>query len=452
MKAFIIAGVSSGTGKTSISIGITKALTDNGLKVQTFKVGPDYLDPTWLKAASKNECYNLDVFMTSEEYVKELFYEKTKNVDVALIEGVMGLYDGADSRSIYGSTAHISKLLSLPVILVVDAGGLSNSIAAIVKGYQNLENIWIVGIIANFCGSEYHAKLLQETLNFYGLPSLIGYLKKNQLPKLPQRHLGIYAYHLNEENQEILNQLGSSIRESIDINHLLSLPEIETKQNTKKISLNLLPKKHILIAYDDAFYFYYPDNLYYLKELGFKVLEFSPLKDQTITKQIDMLYIGGGYPELYAETLEKNHLTKESIYKFYQQNGYIYAECGGLMYLSKFLEAEDQKYAMVGIFNFSTRMLKNRKVLGYRIIKLKEDCFIGNKEMELKGHEFHYSEIVRQEESYNTIYQVYNRKRDFIHLEGYQNHHVIASYIHLHFYSNSECFKNFITQTMEVQK
>jgi len=452
MKAFIIAGVSSGTGKTSISIGITKALTDNGLKVQTFKVGPDYLDPTWLKAASKNECYNLDVFMTSEEYVKELFYEKTKNVDVALIEGVMGLYDSADSRSIYGSTAHISKLLSLPVILVVDVGGLSNSIAAIVKGYQNLENIWIVGVIANFCGSEYHAKLLQETLNFYGLPSLIGYLKKNQLPKLPQRHLGIYAYHLNQENQEILNQLGSSIRESIDINHLLSLPEIETKQNTKKISLNLLPKKHILIAYDEAFYFYYPDNLYYLKELGFKVLEFSPLKDQTITKQIDMLYIGGGYPELYAETLEKNHLTRESIYKFYQQNGYIYAECGGLMYLSKFLEAEDQKYAMVGIFNFSTRMLKNRKVLGYRIIKLKEDCFIGNKEMELKGHEFHYSEIVRQEESYNTIYQVYNRKRDFINLEGYQNHHVIASYIHLHFYSNSECFKNFITQTMEVQK
>jgi len=451
MKAFIIAGVSSGTGKTSISIGITKALTDNGWNVQTFKVGPDYLDPTWLKAASKKECYNLDVFMTSEDYVKELFYEQTKNADVVLIEGVMGLYDGADSRSIYGSTAHISKLLSLPVILVVDAGGLSNSIAAIVKGYHDLENIWIVGVIANFCGSEYHAKLLDEALNYYRLPSLIGYLKKNQLPKLPERHLGIYAYHLNKENEEILIQLGNSIRENIDLNQLISLPEIETKQNTKKIFLNLLPKKHILIAYDDAFYFYYPDNLYYLKELGFKVLEFSPLKDQTISKQIDMLYIGGGYPELYAETLEKNYKTKSSIYEFYNQNGYIYAECGGLMYLSQYLETDNQKHTMVGIFNFSTRMLKSRKTLGYRVIKLKEDCFIGNKDMELRGHEFHYSEMIHIPKSIHTIYEVYNRKKDYIHNEGFKINNVIASYIHLHFYSNSECFKNFFKQTMEVQ-
>lgn len=453
MKAFIIAGVSSGTGKTSISIGITKALTDYGYNVQTFKVGPDYLDPTWLKAASKRECYNLDTFMTDEEYVKSLFYKKTKNCDISIIEGVMGLYDGADSKSIYGSTAHIAKLLNLSVILVVDAGGLSNSIAAIVKGFIELENISIIGIIANFCGSEYHAQLLDETLKYYNLPSLIGYLKKNQLPKLPERHLGIYAFHLNSENSFLLNQLGDIMKQNINLNKLLNLLNDfnfnkKTNFNNKNISIQIKNKIQLSIAYDDAFYFYYPDNLYYLKELGFQIKEFSPLKNHEIPKDTKFLYIGGGYPEQYAKQLEENHHSKKSIYEYYKNNGYIYAECGGLMYLSQYLEISDHKYKMIGIFEFSTKMLEKRKVLGYRIIKLKENCFLGNKGMELRGHEFHYSEIINPDK--NCIYEVYNRKKDYIYNEGYKKNHVIASYIHLHFYSNKNCFNNLINKNQEV--
>jgi cobyrinic acid a,c-diamide synthase len=441
MKAFIIAGTSSNVGKTSISIGITKALTDFGYKVQTFKVGPDYLDPTWLKAASKKDCFNLDVFMTSEDYVQTLFYEKSKDVDISIIEGVMGLYDGADSKSIYGSTAHIAKLLNLPVILVIDAGGLSNSIAAIVKGFKDLEDINIIGIIANFCGSDYHAQLLEEALKNYHLPNLIGYLKKEQLPHLPQRHLGIYAFHLNEENSNILNQLGDVIKESIPLkNFINTLEDIPIKQSNKfKIYINKNYKKQLTIAYDDAFYFYYPDNLYFLRELGFRIKEFSPLKDEELPKDTYFLYIGGGYPELFAEKLERNHTTKNSVYQFYQNNGFIYAECGGLMFLSQSLECNNKEFKMIGIFSFKTKMLEKRKALGYRIIKIKENCFLGRKDIELRGHEFHYSEILNSNES--CLYEVYNRRKEFIHYEGYNKKNTIASYIHLHFYSNTECFK-----------
>ena len=438
-NTFLIAGVQSGVGKTSITLGLVKALTRKGFQVQTFKVGPDYLDPTWLSRASNKACYNLDTFMTTPEYVSALFHRASMGVDINIIEGVMGLYDGADVTSIQGSTADISILLNVPILLIVDAKGMAGSIAAMVKGYLKLDNrVRIAGVIANNCGSKGHAELLAKALDHYKLPKLIGYVLKEALPALPERHLGLYASHLFPKAEEILNKLASGVSETIDLSSLL--PSRLTSHLTRKIKAvqkRKTVKVRIAIAKDEAFYFYYPDNLSLLEDAGAEIVSFSPLKDQVLPQNISMIYLGGGYPEAWAKELSKNDSMIKSIQNFAQKH-HIYAECGGLMYLSKGLRVASKVYRFCSILPTFTEMLTKSKVLGYRITTLQKDCLLGPKNSILRGHEFHYSRLTDESllKTWYTTYKITNSRKSIQAKEGYAHGKTLCSYVHQHFASN----------------
>ena len=441
MKRLIIAGTGSGVGKTSLTLGIIRQLRDRGLKVVSFKCGPDYLDPSWHRIASGEECYNLDGWMTDKNYVVSLFDRVSRDYDIAIIEGVMGLFDGASPTSLDGSTAQIAQWLNAPVILVCNSHGTARSLAAAVKGYDSLENqISIDGVIANFCGSEGHARILKEALESEKLAPLTGWLKRDSLPELPSRHLGLHSADQVSNAEQSISKISNALSETIDFDMLLEIAD--RPWQTKDIQS--LPNKRsdfkIGIAWDEAFQFYYPDNLEIMRAAGFELELFSPLRD-TQTPECDLLYFGGGYPEVYAEELATNESMLKSIQQYVLSKKCIYAECGGLMYLSKFVKTVDgDKHPMAAVLPFATEMLTKRKMLGYITTSFESDCFFGKKGDTLRGHEFHYSQIIEERsENWQKVYSLQGRRKGSkARAEGFFNTYILASYVHQHFASNPQ--------------
>ncbi len=462
----MIAATSSGAGKTSICIGLVASLLQRGLSVQTFKIGPDFLDPFWLSAASQKKCYNLDSFMSDKKYVSKLFQEKSKNADVVLVEGVMGLFDGVSPIKSEGSSAEIARLLKLPVVLIIDVSGMARSIAPIVKGFTMFEEgVHIIGVIANFCGSSKHSDLLAKSLSAEGLPPLIGHLERDSLPLLRKRHLGLVPIEERYESaQEQIQEAASACSSLIDIDLLLKLTELpscsndttkDTSKDTSIITKEITKEERkplfsqnvkLGIAYDQAFCFYYPDNLEVFRLLGIELVFFSPLGDDSLPKDLDAIFLGGGYPELYASRLSSNQKLLEDIRSFAEEK-VVYAECGGLMYLSRSICLGEETLAMASVLPFSTRMLKRHKRLGYVQVELIDDCFWGCSSTRLRGHEFHYSEII--ETSPNTDewispYMLYRPRLDIREKEGFWNGRVLASYVHLLLAPKPEIVQNLI--------
>jgi cobyrinic acid a,c-diamide synthase len=445
----VIAGTQSGVGKTTLTLGLVAALNRRGLRVQTFKVGPDYLDPTYLALASGRPCYNLDGWMTREDYVRDLFCRVSAEADIALIEGVMGLFDGADPAGLGGSTAEISRWLEAPVALVANAHGAGRSFAATVHGFATfIPEIQVAGVIANRTGSDRHAEGLSASLAAAALPPLLGAVKRGALPELPSRHLGLVTADAARLTQAILNQLADAVEASVSLDSIMavarSAPPLALVPSQEPPSASPA-KVRLGIARDEAFHFYYPDNLDALERAGCELVPFSPLRDSALPSGLHGIYLGGGYPEEHAAVLAANQGMLESIRRFAAGDRVIYAECGGLMLLCEGIETLDgARHPLAGLIPAWTRMCPRRHSLGYVEATLTRDTLWGRAGGQLRGHEFHYSELTSAPADCERAYALRYRRSEHPAAEGFQRGSVLASYAHLHFASRPGAVAHFV--------
>ena len=428
----VLAGTTSGVGKTSITCAIIYALKKRGFSVQPFKVGPDYIDPSYLSSISKTNTFNLDVWMMGKNQLLKSFIENSKS-DISVIEGVMGYYDGFSGDSNFASTHHVAELTQSPVILVLDAGKTARSIAATALGFQKFHrNSRISGIILNKIGSQKHEDLCRKALQKTKLP-IVGVIPKNPDLALESRHLGLVSTMDEKKLYDKLQKICKIISDHLDSEKIIQITKNPNVLQKKSKPTHKKSSVTISVALDNSFNFYYRDNLESLRRHGANLKFFSPIKDKKIPK-CDGLYIGGGFPEILGNSLEKNSSMKQSIKKLSEQGMPIYAECGGLMYLTKSIDYGNKKYKMIGIFDAETRMTKKMK-LNYTKGNVSKSI-ISDKSHLLHGHEFHYSELTSVSSDSKFAYNLeigdgIKNKQD-----GLLQHNTLASYGHLYFDSS----------------
>ncbi len=407
-------------------------------RVQGFKVGPDYIDPMYHTAATGRPSRNLDAWMLPPAAVQLVFARAAATADVSIIEGVMGLFDGAGADPLDGSTAQMALLLAAPVILVVDCSHMSVSAAAVVHGFHTfMSKVNIAGVICNRVGGERHAAWLREAIMQYGVP-VLGCLP--HLPDLviPERHLGLLTVDERPQAvQTFLDKAREAMARHVDLAAVVALaetaPPLPLPDNAGLPAASSDAVVRIGVARDEAFCFYYADNLDALRAAGAEVVWFSPLRDVVLPPGISGLYFGGGYPELYAAALGANRPLLAAVRKAHAQGMPIYAECGGLMYLTEALEdTEGQRHPMVGLIPGICRM-KRRLTMGYREVRLAADGLLGAAGQRLRGHEFHYSTWQRPEGAPPAYVIEPRHPAEEPRAEGFAGGHLHASYIHLHF-------------------
>jgi len=430
----VLAGATSGVGKTSITCSIIYALQKRGFSVQPFKVGPDYIDPSYLTTISKNETYNLDVWLMGQKQVLDSFVSHS-NSDISIIEGVMGYYDGFEGNSNHASTHHVASITKSPVILVLDASKTARSIGATALGFQKFHrNARIAGIILNKIGSKKHEILCRDALVKTKLP-IIGVIPKNSILNLESRHLGLISTYDNKILKNKLQKISKIISESLDIDELLKIIKNPIALSKNKPNITKKNKVKIAIALDNSFNFYYDDNLNALRREGASLVFFSPIKDKKIPK-CDGLYIGGGFPEILGSDLSKNQVMKKSIKRLSEDNFPIYAECGGLMYLTKSITNNKKKYKMIGLFDAETVMTKKMR-LNYTKGKFSSKNILSNTLHGFHGHEFHYSQLqsVSSDSQYAFDLDIGEGIKN--HQDGLIQNNTLASYGHLYFDSSN---------------
>ncbi|HDH34162.1 MAG TPA: cobyrinate a,c-diamide synthase, partial [Nitrospirae bacterium] len=419
---------------------------------------PDFIDTGLHGLLTGRASRNLDLWMCGKEYVRGCFQRNVADADIAVIEGVMGIYDGQMS------TAHLAAELGLPVILIVDAYGMAESAGAIVKGFANYGAICmdhvptLAGVIFNRVASERHYKRVRDSVT--DVP-VLGYLPRNIEFNIPHRHLGLVVAEEDPIDAKEIDKLADAVLEHIDVQQIVqksnSFPtdspfgtnlrhgDFAIVQKQEKILVGARLPVKIAVAYDKAFCFYYEDNLDLLKEAGAEIVKFSPLSDDKLPDDIDALYIGGGYPELYAAQLSANGSMLKSVSDFVGSGMPVYAECGGFMYLTEGIYDFDGNLSpMAGIFPFKTKMTKGRMRLGYREAVLREDSILAKKGTSVRGHEFHYSEIVNSSQLTDLIYSVKDGEGHDSGIEGYRTKNTLGSYIHIHFGSERLIAKNMV--------
>jgi cobyrinic acid a,c-diamide synthase len=456
--ALIIAGERSGVGKTTITLALLSWLKSRGKSIQSFKVGPDYIDPMFHTAITGLPCRNLDPILTSEDYVKSCFSYHSQQADISIIEGVMGLYDGVPNNNsfCYGSTAHVAKLLQIPVILIIDCSKLSISIGAIALGYVNLDpEIKIVGIILNKVGSEKHLSLLKEGLKICSIP-IVGVWFRQKNIELSSRHLGLIPTEEVTTHREIFKELAVIAKNSFSWNLLMPyLQGGKTNFNDKMsnnfyhFKLNNTYKLRIAVAKDKAFNFYYQDNLDILEKLGVELVFFSPLDDDKIPDNIQGIYLGGGFPEVFASELTKNITMIKSLKQAINSGIFTYAECGGMMYLSeKIIDFDGKSWEMLGVLP-NTAIMDKKLTLGYREGKILIKNKLFKDKITLKGHEFHRAK--NSNISTSPILEIKDYyTQQILASQGWQIKNVYASYLHLHFANIIPQVEHFLRQCQSL--
>ena len=435
-KTVLLAGTHSGVGKTTVSMGIMAALKKREMDVQPYKVGPDYIDPTYHTAICGKPSRNLDTFMMQVEGVRRTFSRHAKNNDINVIEGVMGLFDGMDSTEI-ASSAHVAKSLGVPVILVINVHGMSRSAAALVKGFSEFDrDVNIAGVILNRVGSPRHAKMIKDCIP--GIP-IVGTLPRNQDISVPSRHLGLYMAH---EQDFDATRLAGFIEQNIDLDAIISIaenaPDIEPAKEEKLPE----PDVRIGVAMDGAFCFYYQEMFDSFREAGAEIVPFSPIKGEV--PEVDGMYFGGGYPELYLKELEDSRTTK--VLKDLSADGMpIYGECGGLQYLSTSYEVEGKIYRTADLFPAETVMTKKLQALGYTEGTAKGEFIKGT----IRGHEFHYS-VTNCASDARLAYEMKRGKGIRDGKDGITEHNSLASYTHAH--PASFPVKSFVEKCREYKR
>ncbi len=434
----LVAGTHSGAGKTTVATGIMAAFRRRGLRVQGFKVGPDFIDPTFHYAATRRPSHNLDGWMLSREANLGIFARAARDADVAVIEGVMGLFDGKSSPSLSGTTAEMAIWLNAAVVLVLDASAMAGSAAAVVHGFDTLiPDFCLSAVVCNKVAGAKHYEYLRDAVVARCRPSPAGYLPRDASFSLPERHLGL---HLAPEalTGERLDQLAASIEMNLDLDRLLELGSRSTFAVAGLPDLKRTAERtRIGIARDAAFCFYYHENLELLRSLGAHLIDFSPIADGMLPPGLDGLYLGGGYPELHAEALSANVFMRAAIAEFASEGGPIYAECGGFMYLMQaIVDADGREWPMAGIFPTAARMQKRLAKLGYIEVEGGEAEGWLTPGEHARGHEFRYSTIEPMPQAVARAY--------CDPAEGYRIQSVLGSYIHLHFLSNPRFAERFV--------
>jgi cobyrinic acid a,c-diamide synthase len=418
LPQFLIAAPSSGSGKTTITQGLLRSIRNKGLAVQAFKCGPDYIDTKHHEWASGNVSINLDTFMSSKKHVTDIYGKYSQKADATVVEGVMGLFDGANRME--GSSAEIAELLDIPIILVINAKATAYSVAPLLYGFKHFyPNIKIAGAIFNFVNSESHYQFMKDACDDVGVEAL-GYVPRNENISLPERHLGLQI-SAKDNYENIIDAMAAHIEKTVDVDKILQIcmskrPKSVEPSNASKPSLK------IGVAKDEAFNFTYHENLRALSELG-EIKYFSPINDKTLP-EVDFIYLAGGYPELYLDKLSENKSMRSAIKEFALSGGKILAECGGMMYLSRnIIDKDGQKFPMVDFLDQDASMENMKLKLGYRKIKLENET--------LYGHEFHYSNLVNSQEKTSGI-EVYSARDKQLDTQVIRKNNVLASYIHFY--------------------
>jgi len=442
IKGVVIAGTRSGSGKTTITLGFMAAFRKRGLMVAPFKVGPDFIDPGHHTRVTGAISRNLDGWMLSRAYNTAAFARAADRADIAVIEGVMGLYDGYDGRSEAGSTAQMAKWTGAPVILIVDAKSMARSAAAVVLGFESFDpELTFAGVIFNNVGSPRHLAYLREALDGRVRTPCLGGIPHDDAVAIPERHLGLVTREEHESSPETLHRLTGLIDDHIDLDDLWErLPELTggSEERHPPISGRVThkPLVRIGVAADKAFCFYYQDNLDLLAARGAEIVPFSPISDPALPDALDGLYFGGGYPELFADRLAENRMLRLRIRESSAAGMPIYGECGGFMYLGREIhDIEGRSHSMTGCFPFVTRMYDRLRSLGYREITLAADTLLGPAGTILRGHEFHYSDLESfpESDSLQTVYVLSDRIGRPKTGDGFQIRRTLGSYLHLHF-------------------
>lgn len=461
----VIAGTNSGCGKTTVATGLMALLTRKGYQVQPYKVGPDYIDPMFHRFVTGRASRNLDAWMMEAEILRALFLKNAAAADIALIEGVMGFYDGLGGTSPEASTAHVARLIQSPVLLVVNAAGMSLSIAALIKGYQDFipdSGPRIQGVVLNNIKSESHYALLQKIIAEHNGIKVLGYLPQLQEVSLPSRHLGLVPQVEQEDLHLKIDRLVQTMERTIDCDGLLAIAgQAEELHSDFRLPLQKGPAVKIAVAQDRAFNFYYRDNLDLLEDLGAELSFFSPMADTALPAGISGLYLGGGYPEMFAAELQENLPLRRGVRTAIEEGLPVYAECGGMMYLCEaIIDGNDNRYEMCGIFPFQSKMTAGLRRFGYVSVAMTADNVLGAKGDAIRGHEFHYSELlpvaagIAQDPRFEPSYQI--RKKDSAGNEriwegGLTYRNVLAGYPHLHFWSNPQLAARFVQKCRVFQ-
>lgn len=439
----VIAGLSSGAGKTTVTVALARALRARGLGVATFKCGPDYLDPTYHARAAGGTCHNLDGWMMGRDAVRATFARAAAGADLALIEGVMGVFDGVAPTSEAGSTAEIAKWLDAPVLMVIDASGMARTIAALVGGVAAFDpELRVAGAIAQRVGSRGHLELLRKAL-----PSIVGGLPVERSLTFPARHLGLVRGDAVPDT--VLAAWGDRAAAWIDLDRVLAIARQALPIEAPPSPAVRAPRCRIALAHDDAFHFYYDDNLRRLEAAGAELVRFSPLADAA-PPPCDGIYVGGGYPEAFAERLSENRTMRAAIAAF---GGPIYGECGGLMYLCHGIRTrDDQTHAMVGLLPGEAVMGERLAALGYVEVETQTRSMLGPAGVRFRGHQFRYSELRDLPADGDHLYKVRRRRDGETTPEGYQRGNVLGSYVHAHWASNPEIPAAFVAACVEARR
>lgn len=441
----VIAGTSSNVGKTTVMVGLARALRARGLRVAVFKCGPDYLDPTYHVRAADVACHNLDGWMMGRDAVIATFVRAAQGADIALLEGVMGLFDGASPTTEEGSTAEVAKWLKAPVLLVCDAGGMARSIAALARGFATFDaDLQVAGLLCNRIGSRGHLDLLRKATG--GAPPIMGGLPKDPALLFPDRHLGLRTADREAVPDHVLTAWGDRVSEWCDVEAIVAvaraaplLPEIPAMERI----VGEGRRCRIGLAFDEAFHFYYEDNLRRLESLGAELVRFSPIRDSRLP-DVDGLYFGGGYPEVHAEALSQNSAMRQEVAAFGATGGPIYGECGGLMYLSSGIRTVDGRlHAMVGLIPGEAEMRDRLQALGYVEVETQGVTVLGPPGLRFRGHQFRYSEL-RLQADIECGYAVRRRRGGEVFREGYRIGNMLASYVHAHWASNPLMAEGFV--------
>ena len=436
----MLAGTTSGVGKTSITAAVIHGIKKRGYSIQPFKVGPDFIDPSYLSAVSGRAARNLDPWLMGLKGVEKSFV-KNSNSNFSIIEGVMGFYDGFSGDSNFSSTHHVAKILKTPVILVLDASKTARSIAATALGFTKFQkNSQIVGFILNKIGSKKHEELCKQALTSLKIP-VLGIIPRDHNLTMESRHLGLIPVSEQKSLQSKIAKIAKSMSEFIDIDKIIQIGKKTTNLPQEHSDHKTKQKTIIAVALDESFNFYYRDNLDALIANGAKIEFFSPVSDSKIPN-CDGIYIGGGFPEIIGSSLEKNQQMKKTMKKMGENDSPIYAECGGLMYLTKSIDYGSKKFKMVGLFDATTKMQKRLK-LNYTKAIVSHDCLISNAANTIQGHEFHFSELEDISNDSKFVYDlsigvgIKNKK------DGLMQNNALASYMHIHF-ARSTFAKKFV--------
>jgi cobyrinic acid a,c-diamide synthase len=446
--AILIAGTHSGVGKTTITTALMAACRRRGMAVQGFKVGPDFIDPGFHTIATGRPSRNLDGWMLDKLTNIEIFETASADADIAIIEGVMGLFDGASATDEAGSTAEMAKLLNVPVLLVIDASAQARSAAAIVHGFESFDRaLNVSAVIANHVGGQGHYSYVKEAIQHSCKAQPVGYLPDNTNAILPSRHLGLVTAE-EVVDTDYLNWLADWIEATVDLDKLLEFSKFNIRRSSddrlsdgarifsNKRQTEVYPTSNLKIgiARDSAFCFYYQDNLDLLQSLDAELVYWSPI-DEPVPYGLNGLYFGGGYPELYAEQLAANTLSKQSVRSFITAGGPVYAECGGLMFLTEaIVDLNEVEHQMAGVIPTKSRMQKGLAALGYTEVS-GVDCELLPPGESARGHQFRYSYIDAVPLEIKREYEIKGRM-GASQAEGFRIRNCLASYVHLHFLSN----------------